>query len=228
MSGTFEALPTLARTRVVKPRSVGTLMVPDFDAPPPPTEPDAAALAAAAAAAAARVAELEAARAAGHAAGYAEAAAAAAQSREAADAAALQAIAAALQDARQAALAATEAAATAVARLLLAALDAALPAASAHLAPETTAQLVAVLAPLLEANHGVVVRVAPGCGDAAIARIGDPRVDILEDPALAPGDATASWRGGGAVTALADRRGAVAAILATFGLHTEGTEHGGE
>jgi len=228
MSGTFEALPMIARSRLVKPRCVGTLSVPDFDAPPPPPAPDTAELAATAAADAARVAELEAARATGHAAGHAAAAAEAARSREAAEVATLQAIAAALLDARQAALAAAEAAASAVARLLLAALDAALPAAAAQLAPETTAQLVTVLAPLLESNHGVVVRVAPGCGEAAIARIGDPRVDVLEDPALMPGDATATWRGGGAVTSLAHRRGAVAAILATFGLHTEGTQHGGE
>jgi len=228
MSGAFEALPTLPRQRGAKPRNVGTLVVPDFDAPPPPPEPDAAALAADAAAAATRVAELEAARQAGHAAGYAAATAAATATRETAEAAALQAIAAALADAHRAALAATEEAASALARLLLAALDAGLPAAAARLAPETTADLVAALAPLLEANHGVVVRVAPGCAAAAIARIGDPRVDIVEDPTLTTGDATATWRGGAAVAALADRRGAVAATLAAFGLHTEGTEHGGE
>jgi len=228
MSGTFETLPSLPRPRGAKPRSVGTLVVPDFDAPPPPPEPDAASLAAATAAAAARAGELEAARQAGHAAGYAEGAAATAAAREAAEAVALQAIAAALGDARGAALAATEEAASALARLLLAALDAALPAAAARLAPETAADLVAALAPLLEANHGVVVRVGPGCAEAAAARIADPRVDLVEDPALTPGDATATWRGGGAVAALAHRRGAVAATLAAFGLHTEGTQHGGE
>ena len=41
---------------------------------------------------------------------------------------------------------------------------------------------------------------------------------IVEDAALAPGDARASWGGGGAVLSLAERRGAVAEVLAALGL----------
>ena len=65
----------------------------------------------------------------------------------------------------------------------------------------------------------VTIAVAPGEAEAAAARIGQrPGLAVEEDAALAPGDARASWRGGGAVASLAARRAAVAEVLGALGL----------
>ncbi|WP_204623692.1 hypothetical protein, partial [Crenalkalicoccus roseus] len=114
------------------------------------------------------------------------------------------------------------AAAAVLARLLLAALDAALPAAAARLAPESAALLAEAVRPAIEEAGGIRLLVAPGLAAAAAARIGDPRVAVEEDAALAPGDARALWRGGGAVAALAGRRRIVAEVLSALGLDEEG------
>ncbi|GGC56783.1 hypothetical protein GCM10011504_38930 [Siccirubricoccus deserti] len=198
----------------------GGFTVPDFDAPPPPdTEAAAAAAAAALAAAAAEAARLEEARATSHAAGEAAGLAAAAASLAARETAALEAIAAALAGQDAALAAAAEASATALAGLLLQALDSALPAAAARLAPECVAPFAAALAPLLAEATAVTLHVATGFGAATAERIADPRLTIVEDAALPPGDARAAWRGGGATLSLAARRRAVAAMLAAFDLH---------
>lgn len=210
--------PILAGVRPMPraiPASGGALAVPDFDAPPP-REPDPAALAADAEAA--LQAQLAAARAEGFAAGETAGLRQAAESHAAAETAALGRIAAALEGAAASAGGAVAEAAEALARLLLAALDAALPAAAAQLAPERAAELVAILDPLLRDGVAVTLSVAPGCGAEAAACIGDARLTVEEDAALAPGDARASWRGGGAVLSLAEQRGAVAGVLAALGL----------
>ncbi|MCO6419430.1 hypothetical protein JYK14_25180, partial [Siccirubricoccus sp. KC 17139] len=131
---------------------------------------------------------------------------------------ALEAIAAALTEQEAALTAAAEASAQALAELLLAALDAALPAAAARLAPESVAGLAATLAPLLAEGRSVTLFVAPGLAEPVAVRLADPRIGLAEDPALAPGDARAEWRGGGATLSLAARRQAAAALLASFGL----------
>ncbi len=195
----------------------GGLVVPDFDAPLPLAEDPAAELLAAAA----EAARLETVRAADFAAGEAAGAAREAQSRMARDAAVLAAMALALEQAEAAARSAAIDGSQAVATLLLAALDAALPEAAARLAPEAAARLAAVLLPLLAEGLAVTLHVAAGCGEAAAGRLADPRVKVAEDAALPPGDARATWRGGGACLSLAARRQAVADMLACFQLRKD-------
>ena len=195
------------------------LLVPDFDAPMVAEEPgpDPALLEAEARAAALLEAERQ-----GFAAGEAAGRAAASAAREQVVAESLARIAArleALQDeARRVSEATAAECATALARLLLAALDAALPEAAARLAPESVVAFAESLRPILDQVPRLSLAVAPGLAAACAARIGDARVEVTEDPGLAPGDARAAWRGGGATLSLAARRQAVAALLAGYGL----------
>ena len=206
----FHPLAALAG-RGAPPRGAamsGALLAPDFDAPPAiGIRPDPAAEAAAA-----LEARLAAARAEGFAegesAGRVAASAAARGAREAAEAAALAAIADALAGADAAARDAVAEAADALGRLLAAALGAAL--------------LAEAVRPILEHAGAVTLFVAPGMAAAAAARIaGAPvgcGISVEEDAALAPGDARAAWRGGGAAAVLEERQRAVAAVLAALGL----------
>lgn len=197
----------------------GELPIADFDAAPAAI-PETGALAEAEAAERLRAARIEAARDAGHAEGLEAGLRQAEAGIAAREEAALAAIAAALADGRDVARQVAEEAAREVARLLLAALDAALPAAAARLAPESAAALAAMLEPLLRDGVAVTLAVAPGEAEAAAAaaRIGDARLAVEEDAALAPGDARASWRGGEAKSSLDARRAAVAEIMAALGL----------
>lgn len=217
MSGAFAPLTVRPRRLDVVSAPRSALAVPDLDRPPPPPPPDAAEIAVTAA----RLAVLDAARAEGFAAGHDAATAAARTARATAETMALGAIATALADAAGASRQAIDAAALVLARLLLAALDAALPAAAARLAADTSLSLAAELAPLLDANHRVTLRVGTGLAETVLARLGDPRIDVVEDAALPRGDAQAHWNGGGAISALADRRAAVAATLTALGLNAE-------
>lgn len=194
-------------------RAVRGLRVPDFNA-----RPEAEDEAAAEAERAERAMLVAAARAEGHALGVAEGRRQQAETESAQVAAALAAVAAAMQGAVAAASAAVDEASGALARLLMAALDAALPAASARLATETATLLAAALKPALDEIEGLRLRVAPGLGEACAAAIGDPRIEVVEDAALAPGDARATWRGGAATMELARQREKVAEVLRTLGL----------
>jgi transposase len=62
--------------------------------------------------------------------------------------------------------------------------------------------------------------VPAGTAEAVRARLGDAsgRLLVAEDPGLAPGDARAAWGAGEAVSDLAERRAAVAEVLAALGL----------
>jgi hypothetical protein len=85
---------------------------------------------------------------------------------------------------------------------------------------DSAALLAERLRPLLADAVAVTLHVAPGCGPAAEARIAEPRLRVLEDPALAAGAARAAWAGGGAAFSPVAQRQAVAALLDSFGLHT--------
>jgi hypothetical protein len=212
--------PMAGTARHAAPRFGGNLPIADFDAPSPPMQDQSAPAAVADAEIAERLqaARIEAARDEGYAAGLEAGLRQAADDRSAREAAALDAIAAALKDGGDAARQAAEEAARDVARLLLAALDAALPAAAARLAPESAAGLAATLEPLLRDGVAVTLFVGSGEAEAAAARIADARIAVEEDAALAPGDASASWRGGSAKASLAARRAAVAEIMGALGL----------
>ncbi|MBL6081060.1 hypothetical protein JMJ56_23895 [Belnapia sp. T18] len=224
MTDGFEPVLVLVRPRA-SARVEMPFDVPDLDAPPPPLsdpEPasDLAAIAAAEAAAeaAAREAMLEAAREAGFADGEAAGRAAEAASRAAREAAALEAVALRLAEAGAGVAEAVGEAAEALAAVLLAALGAALPAAAERLAPETAAWLAGQLAPLLEEGVAVALHVAPGCAEAVAAHLGDPRLRIAEDAALAPGAVRAAWRGGGAAYSPETQQAVIADLLRGFGL----------
>jgi hypothetical protein len=189
------------------------LRMPDFDAPPERHD-----TAAEDAERAARDALAATARAEGHAAGMAEGWRQASETESAQVAAALRAVAAAMDTAVAAATAAVDEASINLAKLLLAVMDAALPAASAKRAADTALLLAAELKPGLEAVQGLRLYVAAGLGPACAAAINDPRIEVDEDPTMAPGDARAAWRGGGASIELARQRERVAEVLRTLGL----------
>jgi len=68
----------------------------------------------------------------------------------------------------------------------------------------------------------------PNDADAAVrALVGDLAVTLVPDAALAPGDARASWQGGGAEFDLAKRRAAVAEALSAAGLDLQPDEQKG-
>ncbi|MBY0331263.1 MAG: hypothetical protein K2X49_11400, partial [Acetobacteraceae bacterium] len=92
------------------------------------------------------------------------------------------------------------------------------PAAAARLAPDSAILLAAAVRPVLERAACITLFVAPGLAAPVATRLADARIAVREDPALAAGDARAEWPGGNAVAALADRRAALAAIWAAFGL----------
>lgn len=188
------------------------LRVPDFNAPagPDPALEEAER--------AERHAMLAAARAEGRAEGLAQGRREADETQQAQIAAALRAMATALQDAAEAATLAVNTASDELATLLLAALDAALPAASARLAADTATLLARAMKPVLEEEHALTIAVAPGLAAACAEAIGDARITLVEDAALAPGDAVARWRGGEAAMELARQRAKVAEVLHALGL----------
>lgn len=216
-------LALLRRGHAPAPAALAALDLPDIDAPAGQRQrrPDPAAEAAMRAAEA-RAAQLATARAEawaeGEAAGRAAAAAEHAAARATAEATALATAAAALQRIDTEVAATVGEAAAALARLLLAALDAALPAAAARCAPDSAALLAGMMQPVLEEAGRLTLFVAPGFAGPVAARLGDARIAVEEDAALADGDARAAWRGGEAVAALAERRRALAEMLDGLGL----------
>ena len=131
---------------------------------------------------------------------------------------ALRAVAEAMAAASAEAALAVEQAAEALARLLLAAVDTALPAASARLASETAMLLAQTLRPVLEECGTLHLSVAAGLGEECAVALDDQRIVVTEDASLAPGDARAEWRGGGAAMELARQRIMVAEVLHALGL----------
>ncbi|TCZ57981.1 FliH/SctL family protein [Roseicella aquatilis] len=157
---------------------------------------------------------LEAARQEGFSAGEAAGRMAAETDREARAGAAMEAIGAALAGAAAEAHAVLDAAAEAVARMSVAALSAALPTLAARLAEaevvEFTASLVPALAPDLRVELLVPEDLEPVIAERFAAQ---PRIEVIGEPGLAPGDATLRWRDG-----MAERRAALAreAVLGTI------------
>lgn len=195
------------------PRMLRGLKVRDFNAPVAAPDDGLAEIEAAE-----RGAMLNAARAEGLVEGLVEGARLAAATQAAQLANALHAVAGAMDQATAAAAEAVEQAGDALARLLLVALDTALPAASARLAAETATLLARTLRPVLEDSGGLRLSVAPGLAEACTAALDDPRILVTEDASLAPGDARAEWRGGGAAMELARQRAMVAEVLHALGL----------
>jgi len=128
------------------------------------------------------------------------------------------AAAAALREGRAAAAEAAAGIAADLARLALAMLDAALPGLAAENGAALAAGFARRLAPLLETAPEARILVAPGFGEATRALLAAEGVTVEEDAALAPGDARAEWRGGGAAFDLAARRRDIGGVLAAAGL----------
>ena len=62
------------------------------------------------------------------------------------------------------------------------------------------------------------LHIAPGLIEDVRALVGDLAFTLVPDAALAPGDARATWQGGGAEFDLANRRLAIAGALSAAGL----------
>jgi len=161
---------------------------------------------------------LEEARAAGRTEGYAAGIAASDAARDAAAARAAEHALAALREAGTAARAAADEASAGLARLALAMLDAALPGLAAEQGPGLAAAFAARIAPALESQPQARLLVPAGLAEQTRARLGLVSIAIEEDPALAPGDARAEWRSGGARLDLAARRAEIRRVLESAGL----------
>lgn len=117
--------------------------------------------------------------------------------------------------------AAREAAATMaqdLARLVLSMLDAALPGLAAEHGAPLAAAFARRVAPVLEAVPEARLLVPVGLGEAVRDLLGTSAILVEEDAALPPGDARATWRGGGAAFDLAMRRQAIRQLLESSGL----------
>ncbi|APT56449.1 hypothetical protein RGI145_04360 [Roseomonas gilardii] len=111
--------------------------------------------------------------------------------------------------------------AEAFALLLLRSLDLALPLAAAREAPAMLERLLQLLGPVTEAPAGAVLRVPPVLLEQARARLDGTGLTVEADPALPPGDARISWRGGGLALVLAERRAAIREAMASLGFTDE-------
>lgn len=111
--------------------------------------------------------------------------------------------------------------AEAFALLLLRSLDLALPLAAAREAPAMLERLLQLLGPVTEAPAGAVLRVPPVLLEQARARLDGTGLPVEADPALPPGDARISWRGGGLALVLAERRAAIREAMASLGFTDE-------
>ena len=162
------------------------------------------------------------ARAAGREEGRAEALRASAEDRGALAARAALAAADALRDGRDAAAVAAEEVAAGLARVALAVLDAALPGLAEANAAPLAAAFARRLAPLLRTEAEARLFVAPGLGAETAALLAPGGITVEEDDGIAPGDARAEWRAGGAAFELAQRRQEIRRILQEAGLGLEG------
>ena len=114
-----------------------------------------------------------------------------------------------------------------VARVALAMLDAALPGLAAQQSAALVADFAERLRPALAFLPEAHLHIAPGLIEDVRALVGDLAVTLVPDAALAPGDARASWQGGGAEFDLAKRRAAVAEALSAAGLDLQPDEQKG-
>ncbi|MFO0159741.1 MAG: hypothetical protein ACK54W_09070 [Alphaproteobacteria bacterium] len=114
-----------------------------------------------------------------------------------------------------------------IARVALAMLDAALPGLAAQQSATLVADFAERLRPALAFLPEAHLHIAPNLMDDVRALVGDLAVTLVPDAALAPGDARASWQGGGAEFDLAKRRAAVAEALSAAGLDLQPDEQKG-
>jgi flagellar assembly protein FliH len=105
-----------------------------------------------------------------------------------------------------------------IARVALAMLDAALPGLAAQQSTALVADFAERLRPALAFLPEAHLHIAPNLLEDVRALIGDLAVTLVPDAALAPGDARASWQGGGAEFDLAKRRASIAEALSAAGL----------
>lgn len=105
-----------------------------------------------------------------------------------------------------------------LARLVLSVLDAALPGLAADHAAPLAASFARRVAPMLDVAPEACLSVPPGLAEPVRALLGATGLAIEEDAALAPGDARAVWRGGGAGFGLGARRQAIRQVLEAAGL----------
>ena len=105
-----------------------------------------------------------------------------------------------------------------VARVALAMLDAALPGLAAQQSASLVADFAERLRPALAFLPEAHLHVAPDLMEDVRVLLGDLAVTLMPDASLAPGDARASWQGGGAEFDLAKRRAAIAEALSAAGL----------
>ena len=105
-----------------------------------------------------------------------------------------------------------------VARVALAMLDAALPGLAAQQSAALVADFADRLRPALAFLPEAHLHIAPSLMEDVRALVGDLAVTLVPDAALPPGDARASWQGGGAEFDLAKRRAAIVEALSAAGL----------
>ena len=105
-----------------------------------------------------------------------------------------------------------------LARLVLSVLDAALPGLAAAQAAPMAAAFAQRVAPVLAVAPEACLLVPPALAEAVRALLGATAITVEEDPSLLPGDARATWRGGGAALDLAQRRQAIRQLLESAGL----------
>ena len=105
-----------------------------------------------------------------------------------------------------------------VARVALAMLDAALPGLAAQQSAALVADFADRLRPALAFLPEAHLHIAPSLMEDVRALVGDLAVTLVPDATLPPGDARASWQGGGAEFDLAKRRAAIAEALSAAGL----------
>jgi flagellar biosynthesis/type III secretory pathway protein FliH len=108
-----------------------------------------------------------------------------------------------------------------VARVALAMLDAALPGLAAQQGATLVADFAERLRPALAFLPAAHVYVNPALIEDVRQLIGDLAVTLAAEATIAPGDARASWQGGGAEFNLAARRKAIAEALSAAGLGFE-------
>jgi flagellar assembly protein FliH len=105
-----------------------------------------------------------------------------------------------------------------IARVALAMLDAALPGLAAQQSATLVADFAERLRPALAFLPEAHLHIAPNLVEDVRPLIGDLAVTLVPDAAIAPGDARATWQGGGAEFDLAKRRAAIAEALSAAGL----------
>ena len=105
-----------------------------------------------------------------------------------------------------------------MAGLALAMLEAALPGLASRQGAQLIGDFAERLRPALAFLPQAEIRLNPALVEEVRALVGDLPVTLVPDAALAPGDASAVWQGGGAEFDLAARRAAIMDVMRAAGL----------